>query len=1019
MGYKRHSALTLIVLLISAIVASSESLVKTSVAQETFDFSISVDPSIKTMMPNEAGTYTVKVSLVEGTAEPVWLDWYVKGYSKDALFFFSGMTVLFGYPPYSAKLSITLESAPPPGTYTIVIEGYTEDRKVTHTKEVKLVVKEKEMIPTPVPVPPPGKVFNVKASLSNGQINKIEADPEFTSILISVSATDQDGELTITLPRQLIDSKSGNSDDQFIILIDGNEVKYQETKTATERTLNIQVPGKAEQIEIIGTEVGSGTVIVEERKDTGKTPKPPATGGDERKVVGKSGIVFIIYDDPLPDAVVGKHYSYSFCDPRPSSELLCGGLIHDQSVTNPVGGIQPYTFMKESLLEIHGNIPFGFLLHPNGILDGIPIKQDAGKTFKFKVCAIDNTRSFVCERTSLRVVEKAEAGQIMSSKIGEPRCPSPWTLIEGWCIMPHPEGPVLIPGSNTEGWSEYSWLEPSTRTIPPDHAWLLGLIRGGDGQHTWSLGASEPFYFNVEGEVKSEFEGPMDLTSEELVLSGMMLVANICSNSDLTISYSFEMPSGYANLWANRPVQFKHMDLLIPLAQPLPPWSGDYADEESDYSPIMNKEKERALDMKAACPGADDKPRVLDEDGSSEPSIEALPTTLTGNVDSWTVEGGKEGTICNPTAHPDRPCRDLRGSLQQGDTIKTGPGNFAEIQLDDRRSVYWVSPNSIMKVFKVSEDENIFVWFDLPYRVHAWLQGPQGKKTLFTVCDRAYLQEECGIDGAVFFFLLTGTEFTLEQHSDKTTRLTVLEGEVRAWRAADEGVIVTVGTNQQLVLESDRPLVTSSIDPASIDRWWITAAQLKQSEETVTQPTGGGGCLIATAAFGSELTPQVQFLRNFRDERILSTAAGSSFMNVFNMWYYSFSPNVADAEREIPVLQQTIKYAIYPLLGILTVAEKTYSLFNGEAGAISAGFVASSMIGFVYFSPIAYAITKVRRFSSNVFIYAAFVSLAGVVAGILISDPILLMITTSAFVLTVVGISAVLSSKLISKIIRK
>lgn len=189
-----------------------------------------------------------------------------------------------------------------------------------------------------------------------------------------------------------------------------------------------------------------------------------------------------------------------------------------------------------------------------------------------------------------------------------------------------------------------------------------------------------------------------------------------------------------------------------------------------------------------------------------------------------------------------------------------------------------------------------------------------------------------------------------------------------------------------------------------------------------SQEPEGGGCLIATAAFGSELSPQVQFLRNFRDGRILSTAAGSSFMNVFNMWYYSFSPNVADAEREIPVLQQTIKYAIYPLLGILTVAEKIYSVFNGEAGAVTAGFVTSSMLGFIYFWPIAYGVGRVnkgRRLGSRTLVYAILISLVAVGIVILLSDPILLMITTPAFVLTVVTSSAIISSRLIERIIRK
>ena len=60
----------------------------------------------------------------------------------------------------------------------------------------------------------------------------------------------------------------------------------------------------------------------------------------------------------------------------------------------------------------------------------------------------------------------------------------------------------------------------------------------------------------------------------------------------------------------------------------------------------------------------------------------------------------------------------------------------------------------------------------------------------------------------------------------------------------------------------------------------------------------GGGCLIATATFDSELAPQVQQLRELRDNKLLQTKHGSDFMKAFNNFYYSFSPQVADMERE-------------------------------------------------------------------------------------------------------------------------
>ncbi len=81
----------------------------------------------------------------------------------------------------------------------------------------------------------------------------------------------------------------------------------------------------------------------------------------------------------------------------------------------------------------------------------------------------------------------------------------------------------------------------------------------------------------------------------------------------------------------------------------------------------------------------------------------------------------------------------------------------------------------------------------------------------------------------------------------------------------------------------------------------------------------GGGCLIATAAFGSELDPQVQFLREVRDNTLLSTTSGATFMTGFYHIYYSFSPAVADLERENPGFREAVKLFITPMLSTLSI----------------------------------------------------------------------------------------------------
>jgi len=81
----------------------------------------------------------------------------------------------------------------------------------------------------------------------------------------------------------------------------------------------------------------------------------------------------------------------------------------------------------------------------------------------------------------------------------------------------------------------------------------------------------------------------------------------------------------------------------------------------------------------------------------------------------------------------------------------------------------------------------------------------------------------------------------------------------------------------------------------------------------------GGGCLIATATYGSEMAPQVQLLREIRDNQLMNTGSGMSFMTGFNQLYYSFSPTIADMERENPMFQEAVKIAITPMITSLSI----------------------------------------------------------------------------------------------------
>jgi peptidyl-prolyl cis-trans isomerase B (cyclophilin B) len=92
-----------------------------------------------------------------------------------------------------------------------------------------------------------------------------------------------------------------------------------------------------------------------------------------------------------------------------------------------------------------------------------------------------------------------------------------------------------------------------------------------------------------------------------------------------------------------------------------------------------------------------------------------------------------------------------------------------------------------------------------------------------------------------------------------------------------------------------------------------------------TSAEEGGGCLIATATYGSEMAPQVQQLRELRDNQLLQTEPGTAFMGTFNDIYYSFSPVIADYERENPIFKEVVKLAITPMISTLSLMENAES----------------------------------------------------------------------------------------------
>ena len=162
-------------------------------------------------------------------------------------------------------------------------------------------------------------------------------------------------------------------------------------------------------------------------------------------------------------------------------------------------------------------------------------------------------------------------------------------------------------------------------------------------------------------------------------------------------------------------------------------------------------------------------------------------------------------------------------------------------------------------------------------------------------------------------------------------------------------------------LKESKPISQEEVMKVDEEGFEDIEIQEEEEEEVATQetPSGGGGCLIATATFGTEFSPQVQQLREIRDGIVLKTNSGTSFLNGFNQFYYSFSPTIADMERQSPVFKEFVKITITPLLTTLSLLN--YVDINSEIEMLGFGLgILFLNVGFYFAIPIV-AVMKLKR----------------------------------------------------------
>jgi len=195
--------------------------------------------------------------------------------------------------------------------------------------------------------------------------------------------------------------------------------------------------------------------------------------------------------------------------------------------------------------------------------------------------------------------------------------------------------------------------------------------------------------------------------------------------------------------------------------------------------------------------------------------------------------------------------------------------------------------------------------------------------------------------------------------------LALLEGE-----KGEGSVSVNVQMKQVVTIIIGEPPIEEPEEEAIVEE---TPVEIEE-EESIETPTEeaapftlnapdeqeeGGGCLISTATYGSELAPQVQMLREIRDNSLLSTSSGSAFMSGFNTLYYSFSPTIADLERQSPIFKETVKLTLTPLITSLSILN--YVDMDSEAEVLGYGISLILLNIGMYFVAPAILISRLRR----------------------------------------------------------
>ena len=99
------------------------------------------------------------------------------------------------------------------------------------------------------------------------EIKSVSADTDFMSLIFEIDVLSKNGQLEFNFDRDFFDAKLGSEDDDFFVLVDGDELSFEESKDDFYRNIVFSVVPGSEEIEIIGSQIVGISYLLEKEAE--------------------------------------------------------------------------------------------------------------------------------------------------------------------------------------------------------------------------------------------------------------------------------------------------------------------------------------------------------------------------------------------------------------------------------------------------------------------------------------------------------------------------------------------------------------------------------------------------------------------------------------------------------------------------------------------------------------------------------------------------------------------------------